>query len=79
MDQYGRTERNFSLGQKIRKSFETNNPRTHHDILFAENSKEEIKQAYISKYNSKCKEKVILLITTDGEKWHYFAVKKLSA
>ena len=29
--------------------------------------------------NFKCKNKVILLIITDGKKWHYLAVKSLSA
>ena len=32
-----------------------------------------------SKYNLKRESQVILLIITDGEKWHYLAVKKLSA
>ena len=31
-----------------------------------------------SKYNLKCKNQIDLLMITDGEKWHYFAVKKLS-
>ena len=33
----------------------------------------------ISKHNSKHKNQVILLMITDNEKWHYLAVKKLSA
>ena len=37
----------------------------------------EIRHAYKSKYNLKHENKVILLMNTDGEKWHYFAVKKL--
>ena len=40
---------------------------------------EEIARAYISKYNSKRKNQVILLMITDGKKWHYLAVKSLSA
>ena len=32
-----------------------------------------------SKYNFKCKNQVILLIITDGKKWHYLSVKILSA
>ena len=37
-------------------------------------------QAYISKYNHKRKNQVILLvITDDGEKWHYLAVRSLPA
>ena len=39
---------------------------------------EEIRHAYKSKYNLKHENQVILLMITDGEKWHYLAVKKLS-
>ena len=40
---------------------------------------EEIRNAYKSKHNLKFKNQVVLLIITNGEKWHYLAVKKLSA
>ena len=40
---------------------------------------EEIRQTYKSKYNLKRENQVILVMITDGEKWHYLAVKKLSA
>ena len=33
----------------------------------------------ISKYNLTRETKVIILMITDGEKWHYLAVKSLSA
>ena len=33
----------------------------------------------MSKYNTKCENQVILLMITDGEKWHYLAVIKLLA
>ena len=39
----------------------------------------EIRLAYKSKYNLKRKNQVILLMITDGKKWHYLAVKKLSS
>ena len=39
---------------------------------------EEIRDAYILKDNLKCKNQAIILMITDGEKWHYLAVKKLS-
>ena len=39
----------------------------------------EIRHAYKSKYNLNCENQVILLIITDGKKWHYLAVKSLSA
>ena len=38
-----------------------------------------ISHAYKSKYNSTHRNQVILLMITDGEKWHYLAVKNLSA
>ena len=38
----------------------------------------EIRHAYKSKHNFKHKNQVILLVITDGEKWHYLALKKLS-
>ena len=40
---------------------------------------EEIRHAYKSKHNLKRENQVILLMITDHEKWHYLAVKKLSA
>ena len=36
---------------------------------------EEIRHAYKSKHNLKLKIQVILLMITDGKKWHYLAVK----
>ena len=40
---------------------------------------EKIRHAYKSKYKSNRENQVILLMITDGEKWHYLAVKSLSA
>ena len=40
---------------------------------------EEIARAYISKHNHKHKNQVILLMIAGGKKWHYLAVKSLSA
>ena len=37
----------------------------------------EIRHAYKSKHNLKRENQVILLMITDGEKWHYLAVTKL--
>ena len=38
-----------------------------------------LKHAYKSKHNLKHKNQVILLIVTDGVKWHYLTLKKLPA
>ena len=40
---------------------------------------EKIRHAYKSKYYLTCESQVILLMITDGKKWHYLAVKSLSA
>ena len=40
---------------------------------------EKICHAYKSKYNLTRENQVIFLMITDGEKWHYLAVKSLSA
>ena len=39
----------------------------------------EIRYAYKSKYNLNRENQVTLLMITDSEKWHYLAVKSLSA
>ena len=38
-----------------------------------------MRHAYKSKYNLTPENQVILLMITDGEKWHYLAIKRLSA
>ena len=49
------------------------------NILYVPHNSEEIRHAQKSKNNLKRKNQVILSMVIDGEKWHYFAVKKLSA
>ena len=50
------------------------------NILFVPHNYKEIRPAYISKYNHQRKNQVILLmITDDGERWHYLVVRSLSA
>ena len=61
------------------KKFEQNNEEVALNIFFAPHNKKEITPAYISKYNDKRKNQVILLMITDGERWHYLAVISLSA
>ena len=47
-------------------------------VLYAK--KEKIYPTYTSKYKSNCEKQVIILMISNGEKkWHYLAVKKLSA
>ena len=61
------------------KKFESNNKLIALNILFVPYNTEEIRLAYKSKYNFKRENQVILLMITDGTKWHYLAVKSLPA
>ena len=49
------------------------------NILFIPQTTEIISVAYRSEYNHKRKKQIILLMITDGKKWHYLAVTNLSA
>ena len=49
------------------------------NILFVPHSTKKIRLAYKLKQNFKRENQVILLMITDGKKWHYLAVKSLSA
>ena len=46
--------------------------------MYLPHNTKKICHAFKSKYNSTRKNQVILLRITDGEKWHYLAVTKLS-
>ena len=60
------------------KKFEPNNKSIALNILFLLYNAENIRLAYKSKHNFKHENLVILLMITDGKKWHYLFVKKLS-
>ena len=68
----------FPAGPKDWKKFERNNKIIALNILFVSHNTKTIRVAYRSEYNNKRKKKVILLIT-DGTKWHYLAITNLSA
>ena len=61
------------------KKFEQNNKTIALNVLFVSHNTETIRVAYRSEYNHKRKKQVILLMITDGKKWHYLAVTNLSA
>ena len=61
--------------QKDYKKFEQNNETIALNILYVFYNTEQIRCAYKSKYNNERKNQVILLMITDGEKWHYLALK----
>ena len=48
------------------------------NILYVPHKTGKLHLAYKSKYNLTREKQVILLMITDGEKWHYIAVKRLS-
>ena len=48
------------------------------NILFVPYNTKQIRPAYISKYNHKGDNQVILLMITDNKKWHYLSVKSIS-
>ena len=47
------------------------------NILYIPNNTKKIQLAYKSKNNLTCDKQVILLMITNGEKWHYLTVKDL--
>ena len=79
IDQYNWNEIDFPSHSKDWKKFELNNTSIALNILYVPYNTEKLRHAYKSKYNSTRENQVILLMITDGEKWHYLAVKRLSA
>ena len=79
IDQCNLKKIDFPSHSKYRKKFEQNNNRTALNILFVPRHTEEIILAYKSKHNFNRENQVILLMITDGKKWHYLTVKSLSA
>ena len=59
------------------KKFEQNNKTIALNILFLPHNTKTIRLAYKSKYNRKRENQVVLLMITDGKKWHYLALKSV--
>ena len=76
INQYNWKEIDFPSHEKDWKKFQQNNKTITLNILFIPHNTEEIRHAYKSKHNYECENQVILLMITDGEKWHYLALKK---
>ena len=79
INQFDWKEIEFPSDPKDWKKFELNNKTIALNILFVPYDTKEVRLAYKSKYNFKQKNQVILLMITDGKKWHYLTVKSLSA
>ena len=69
----------FPAGPKEWIKLERNNKTIALNILLIQRNTIAISVAYRSEYNNKRKKQVILLMITDGKKWHYLAVINLSA
>ena len=78
IDQYNWKEIDFPSDSKDWKKLEQNNKTIALNILFLPYTKK-IRLAYKSKHNFKRENQVILLMITDGKKWHYLAVKSAPA
>ena len=78
IDQYDLNKKKIGI-KKDWKKFESNNKSIAINILYIPYNTEEIRHAYKSKHDLKRENQLILLMNTDGKKWHYLAVKKLSA
>ena len=80
INQYNWKDIKFPSDKEDWKKFEQNNKEIALNVLFVPHNKKEIELAYTSKYNYRRKKQVILLmITDDGKRWHYLAVRSLSA
>ena len=79
IDQYNRKEIDFPSHSKDCKKFEQNNNTIALNILFVPQNNKKIRLAYKSKHYFKRENQVILLMITDGKKWHYLTAKSFSA
>ena len=78
IDQYNWNDIDFPSTNKDWKKFELNNESVALNILHVPHKTGKIHLAYNSKHNLTREKQVILVMITDGEKWHYIAVKRLS-
>ena len=78
IDQYNWNDIDFPSTSKDWKKFELNNESIALNILYVPHKTIKICFAYKSKHNLTHEKQVIILMITDGEKWHYIAVTRLS-
>ena len=69
----------FPAGPKEWIKFERNNKAIAPNVLYVQYNTKKISVGYRSEYNNKRKKQVVLLMITNGKKYHYFAVTNLSA
>ena len=78
IDKYNWKERN-EAGKKKKAGMSLKKKAMALNILYLSHNTEEIRHAHKSKHNLKRENQVIPLMITDGEKWHYLAIKKFFA
>ena len=76
IDQYNWKDIDFPANSKDWRKLELKNEIAL-NILYVPHNTRKIQVAYKSKQNLTCDKQVILLMITDGEKWHYLTVKNL--
>ena len=79
IDKYNWKKTDFPSHSRDWKRFEQNNKTIPLNILFVPRNAKKIRLAYKSKHNVRRENQRILLMIADGKKWHYLAVKSLSA
>ena len=78
IDNYNWNDINFPIAKKDWNKFELNNKDVALNILYVPFNTKKIEIAYKSKYNLVRDNQIILLMISNGENWHYLAVKSLS-
>ena len=78
IEQYNWNGIEFQATSKDWKIFEQNNESIALNVLYVPNGTKKISLAYKSKHNLNREEQVIQLMISNGEKWHYTAVTRLS-
>ena len=77
IEEYNWKDIDFPSTSKDWKKFETNNE-VALNILYVPHNTKKIEIAYKSKHNLTREKRVILLMISNGENWHYLTVKNLS-
>ena len=78
IENYNWNDINFPTNKKDWSRFEVNNKNIALNILYVPFNTKKIEIAYKSKYNLVRDNQIILLMISNGENWHYLAVKSLS-
>ena len=78
INNYNWNDINFPAAKKDWNKFELNNKNVALNILYIPFNTKKIEIAYKSKYNLIRDNQIILLMISNGENWHYLAVRSLS-